>query len=232
MAYVQLPSKWQRREMLWQVLDTAAILAIACSVTAWFTHNVGISLILFVSSLVSVVLYLLLELRYEQVYFSAKELSQQSNAVQPESRANLLLWGVIIGCLAAGNFVWFFARHGVNIAAIPITAPIYKDAVALAALTIILCLLAGVLHQRYHFAKSLGLTGLQKAIHVKSYVLSLLFTLAIIWLALLISPYQADYFFAVIAALLFWGFREFQRYDRQHHRSAIRALHKSTISKS
>ena len=216
----------RKSEAVWQAIDTAVILAVACTVTALLTHDIKASALLFAFALASVTVYLLIELKLEHARLSLNHLMKQHRTATAQSRANLLLWGVVIGGLTSANFYLFFTRHGVSASTVPGTAPLYKDAVALMGMTMALCLLARILHHRYHFSKQLELTGIHYARHLKAYVLSFLYTFAAMYCVLLLVPdYSVNIGFAVLAAGLFVSVCEFQRYDRQHHRGAIHALH-------
>lgn len=164
----QLPKRKQKAEIFWQTLDVAVVLAIACLIIALFVQDIIVSVVLGIVSLASITLYLFIELRIEYELVKAKRPKQQYNAELRESRKNLLVWGAVISALAVGNFFLFFARHGVTVHEIPPTAPLYKDAIVLMLLTIVLCLLANTLHHRFHFSKTLNLKGIHKARTIKS----------------------------------------------------------------
>jgi hypothetical protein len=226
-----LPSKKQRTELARQTLEIAIILAVICAATVLFTQNIVAGLLLYGLSLGSIVLYLLFEHKLEYEVIKSHR-SKRLTSDMYESRANLLLWGIIIAGLAIGNFLLLFIRHGTTVGEIPPTALLYQDAVGLMFTTIVFCLLAHILHYRYHLYKGLGLVGIHKARTIKSYVLASFYTVAIISIAFLLTPYHSDLFFAVVAAVLYIAFREFQRYDRKNHRKAVHLLHhKITITK-
>lgn len=222
----QLPKHKQKAEIFWQTLDATVILAVVCLIFALFIDNFLVSILLCVLSLVSIVTYLSIEYKIEYKLVKAKRIKQERNPAMEESRANLVVWGIIIAGLAIGNFFLQFARHGVSVSDIPVTAPFYKNAIALMFLTVVTCLLVHALHHSYHFSKNLGLAGIHQARTIKSYVLAFLYTFVIVYVILLFSPYDADLDFALLAGALYFGFREFQRYDRKNHRKSIHKLHK------
>lgn len=225
MSGSQLPKRKQKSEVLWQTLDAAVILAVVCLIFALFIHNFAISILLCVLSLSSIMLYLSIEYKIEYKLVKARRIKPDHNPAMEESRANLLLWGIIISGLAIGNFFLQFARHGVTVSDIPVTAPFYKNAIALMFLTVVTCLLAHALHHSYHFSRNLGIAGIHQARTIKSYILAFFYTFIIVYVALLLSPYDADLDYALLAGALYIGFREFQRYDRKNHRKHIHALH-------
>jgi len=231
MNNIQLPKNKQKTEIFWQTLDIAVVLAVVCLILAFFTRNFMLSMLLCVLSLMSIVVYFLVEYKLEYKLVKARRIKPDHNPAMEESRANLLLWGVVIAGLAIGNFFLHFTRHGVMPHEIPTTAPLYKDAVALIFLTIVTCLLAHALHHSYHFSKNLQLAGIHQARTIKSYVLAFLYTFVGVYVLLLISSYHADLVFALLAAVLYIGFREFQRYDRKNHRKSIHILHKKVSTK-
>lgn len=225
MHYLKLPTYKQRREIAWQAVDAAAIAAIASLLVGVFVQNALFALFIFGLSITAVTVYLLIELKLEQMHALSSHHTHSHDPLMRDSRKDALLWGGIIGILAIGNFWLYFERHGVNYAAIPATAPIYKEAVILSGLTVASCLLARTLHHRFHFSRRLELKGLRLARHLKAYVLSFLYTALLVYAAILLSPYGANISFALLAILPFVALREFQRFDRKHHRAALKALH-------
>jgi hypothetical protein len=228
----QIPKRKQKAEVLWQVLDVVVILAVICFIFALFIDNFAVSVLLCILSLASIIKYLVIEYKIEYKLVKARRIKQEKNPAMEESRANLLLWGAIIAGLAIGNFFLQFARHGVTVNDIPITAPFYKNAIALMFLTVVTCLLVHALHHSYHFSKNLGLAGIHQARTIKSYVLAFFYTFVIVYVILLLSPYDADLDFALLAGIIYLGFREFQRYDRKNHRKHIHKLHETSRNNS
>lgn len=227
----QIPKRKQKAEIFWQTLDTTVILAVVCLVFALFIDNFLVSIFLCVLSLISIVTYLGIEYKIEYKLVKARRIKQEKNPAMEESRTNLVVWGIVISGLAIGNFFLQFARHGVSVSDIPVTAPFYKNAIALMFLTVVTCLLVHALHHSYHFSKSLGLAGIHQARTIKSYVLAFLYTFVIVYVILLFSPYDADLDFALFAGILYLSFREFQRYDRKNHRKSVHTLHKKVSTK-
>ncbi len=219
------PVKKLRTEVLWQTLDISAILIVVCIAIALFTHNIWLSVVLCLLALASVVLYLLLEYKLEYQLVKQRRPKQKIDPTLTERRRNIFVWGSVITLLGIGNFLFLFTRHGTSFTEIPTTALIYKNAVVLLFTTIVMCLLAHILHHRYHFSKTLKLKGIHKARTIKSYTLALLYTLVAIYIVIVITPYSTDILYAFLAAFLYIGFREFQRYDRENRRKFVHMLH-------
>jgi hypothetical protein len=226
MYYLKLPTHKQLREIRWQTIDAAATATVASVVVGLFVKNAAFGLAIFCLTMAAVVLYLLIELRLEQVHAISSHHTHRHDPLLHDSRTNVLLWGAIIGALAIGNFWLYFERHGVTYSAIPATAPIYKEAVILAGLTVAACLLARTIHHRFHFSRKLELRGRRLVRHFKAYVLAFAYTFALLYFAVLLTPYGANISFALLVAALFVGLREFQRFDRKHHRKHLVSLHK------
>lgn len=226
MHYLKLPSYKQRREIAWQTMDAAAIAAVASFLAGVFVQNAVFGLFIFGLAVATVALYLLIELKLEQMHALSSHHTHSHDPLMRDSRKDALLWGGIIGALAIGNFWLYFERHGVSYSAIPSTAPIYKEAVILAGLTVVACLLARTVHHRFHFSRKLELKGLRLTKHLKTYVLAFTYTFALLYFAVLLTPYGANISFALLVAALFVGLREFQRFDRKHHRKHLVSLHK------
>lgn len=229
MHYLKLPSHKQRGEVLWQVVDIAAIAAIASAAVGLFAQNILFGIAIFGVSVASITIYLLLELWLEQAHAAFSHHTHHHDPYLHDSRTNLLLWGAIIGGLAVGNFWLYFVRHGVTIAEIPLTAPLYREAVILAGLTVVACLIARTVHHRVHFSRKLELQGLRKARHLKAYALAFAYTFLLLYGAILLSPYGANISFALLALIPFIGLKEFQRFDRKHHRKNLAALHNEIL---
>lgn len=219
-----IPVKKLRTEVLWQTLDISAILIVVCIAIALFTHNIWLSIVLCLLALASVVLYLLLEYKLEYQLVKAQRPRQKIDPTLTERRRNIFVWGSVITLLGIGNFLFTFTRHGTSFTEIPTTALLYKNALVLLFTTIVVCLLAHILHHRYHFSKTLKLKGIHKARAIKSYTLALLYTLTIVYIVIVITPYSTDIIYAFLAAFLYIGFREFQRYDRENRRTYVRKL--------
>jgi|GEM_PF-2450709 len=226
MHYLKLPTHKQRREVAWQTADAAAIAAVASLVVGLFTQSLFFGLLVFGVSVVSVVVYLALELWLEQVHAAFSHHTHRHDPYLHETRTNLLLWGAVIGGLAIGNFWLYFVRHGVTAGEIPVTAPLYREAVILAGLTVAACLLARAIHHRFHFSRKLELKGQRKIRHLKAYVLAFTYTLTLLYGAVLLSPYGANISFALLALVPFIAIKEFHRFDRKHHRKHLVSLHK------
>lgn len=230
MRYVQLPTHKQRREILWQTIDGAATALIAASVVSLFLQSLTAGLLLFVAAVASVFAYLVIEMQLEQINTKFSHHTHKHHPYIQDSRINALLWGMVIGGIAIGNFLLYFIRHGVSAAEIPTTAPLYKEAVILAGLTIIACLLTRIVHHRLHFTHQLHKsTGTPRARYVKTYALSFVYTITAVYLIILLSPYGANISFILPAIAIFVALREFQRFDRKHHRKALVELHAKSL---
>ncbi len=230
MSDTRLPKRMKQAEIFWQSLDIAVVLAVVCLILALFINNFISSILLCTLALVSIVAYLIIEHKLEYGLVKSRRITQEASPAMEESRANLLLWGIVIAGLAIGNFLLHFVRHGVVASDIPVTAPLYKDAVALMFLTVVTCLLAHALHQSYYFSKNLGLAGIHQARTIKSYILAFAYTFASVYVILLAFSRHTDVSFALLAGVLYIGFREFQRYDRKQHRKSLQKLHKKIHS--
>lgn len=225
MHYLKLPTHKQRLEVAWQTVDIAAIALVASVIIGLFTQNILFGLAVFGLAVASSTLYLILELWLEQAHAAFSHHTHRHDPYLHDSRSNLFLWGAIIGGLALGNFWLYFVRHGVAIHEIPVTAPLYREAVILAGLTVVACLLARAVHHRVHFSRKLELQGLHKARHLKAYALAFAYTLALLYGAILLTPYGANISFALLALIPFIALKEFQRFDRKHHRKNLINFH-------
>lgn len=219
-----------KKHLKWQTLELAAMLGIACGVASvWLDSRAAM---IFMATLLCITLYTLLEHRVEKKHIRTARVKHHHALSLPESRRTVLWCGLIIGALAAGNFLFFFVRHGVSISQVPTTAPAYTEATALAGLTVLLCVLAHLLHHRFHLSLHLELSRIRKQRLLLGYAGLALYMLAFVYIALLVvtqplqMPTMVDWFFASLAAGIFVAIREFQRYDRKHHRKALRALHR------
>lgn len=225
MHYLKLPKHKQLREVRWQVLDVAVISLVASATVGLFMQHALFGLVIFGLSLLSVTLYLLLELWLEQLHATFSHHTHKHDPYLHDSRAHLFLWGAIIGGLAYLNFWLYFVRHGVTAGEIPATAPLYREAVILAGMTVAVCLLARAVHHRFHFSRKLELRGLHRARHLKAYLLAFLYTCGLLYGAVLLSPYGANISFALLALVPFLAAKEFHRFDRKHHRKNLLNLH-------
>jgi Ca2+-transporting ATPase len=142
-----------------------------------------------------------------------------------------VMWcGLLIGGLAFLNYMWFFKRNGIDPQYLTANTPIHFQATALTYLTLILCLVINVLQRR---SKDGLFTKYQ--LHNKSmwFAVSLsLFSIVNIIYNPWIAPYFhsgpltfIDWLTALGAATIFVLVREFQRYNRKHHRKMVVALH-------
>jgi hypothetical protein len=230
MRYIKLPVYKQKDEILWQTLDAAATAAVSSTIVGLFLKSFVLGLLVFGFTVATVALYLMIELHLEQLHAASSHSTHSQDPLMKDTRTNVLVWGAVIGGLAIGNFWLYFVRQGVSYADIPASAPLYKEAVILAAFTVVSCLLARTLHHRWHFSRELELEGRRLVRHLKAYVLSFVYTITLVYIAVLLSPYGANISFALLVATLFVGLRELQRFDRKHHRSAIRRLQQQHLA--
>jgi Ca2+-transporting ATPase len=142
-----------------------------------------------------------------------------------------LLWcGLLIGGMAYINYLLFFARAHVDPTTVDSGSHIHMQATALTYLTIVLCQLGNILQRRtpdgifsrYQF-------------HNRYLWGSMLFSMVCV-LAIIYSPINSyfgsaplhaiDWLYALMAAAIFLGVREFQRGTQHHTREAVLALHR------
>lgn len=143
-----------------------------------------------------------------------------------------VMWcGLLIGGLAFLNYMWFFERNGVDPQYLTANTPIHLQATALTYLTLILCLVINVLQRR---SKDGLFTKYQ--LHNKSMWLAMALSLFSI-INIIYNPWIASYFHsapltfvdwltAIGATAIFVLVREFQRYNRKHHRKIVVELHR------
>lgn len=143
-----------------------------------------------------------------------------------------IMWsGLLIGILAFGNFLWFFSRNNIDPRGLAADSYIHLQATALTYVTLILCLLANVLLRR----SNRGLFT-RYQLHNKSLWLAMVLSLFCV-ANIVYNPWLTNYFHtaplgfldiltAVGAMVIFIAVREFQRFNKQHHRESIVALHK------
>jgi Ca2+-transporting ATPase len=142
-----------------------------------------------------------------------------------------LLWcGILIGGLAFINFMLFFARAHINPQGLAPWSLVHMKATALTYLTIVLCQLGNILQRRSRY----GLFT-RYQLHNKQLWLAMAFSLFCV-ANIIYNPWIAPYFrassiawidwwYAIAAAAIFLGIREFQRYSKQHSRKAVVHLH-------
>lgn len=219
------PKRKRRLEIIWRTIDAAVIIAVISIIFAVFTQNAQLSILLSGLALASIVVYFAIEhkLEYELV---TQHRIKNNVSLQRDSLVNFIIWGVVIAGLAIGAFFLHFMRHDIMPSDVPTTAPIYESGVALLFLTVVTCLLAHTLHHGYHFSSNLKLVGIHKARTIKSYILAVLYTFIGVYVLLRIFRFDTDVDLALLAGIIYIGFREFQRYDRKNRRKFVHALHK------
>jgi Ca2+-transporting ATPase len=143
-----------------------------------------------------------------------------------------LAWcGLLIGGFAFANYLLFFGRYDIPAANVPVDSVLHMKAMALTYLTIVLCQLANILQRR----TSAGLFS-RYQLHNRQLWLAIGFSLFCV-VNIIYNPWLAPYFkaaplsavdwlYALGAAALFIGIREFHRHDTKHKRKAVVALHR------
>ncbi len=225
MSQQKIPKKKRRLEIIWRTLDATIIIAVVSIVFAFFTQDPLLSITLSGLALASIATYFLIEHKLEYELVTLHRIKSTTRQ-QRDSIANFVVWGVVIAGLAIGNFFLHFMRHDIMPGDVPTTAPIYESGLALMFLTVVACLLAHVLHHGFRFTTDLKLVGIHKARTIKTYILAVLYTFIGVYILLRIFRFNTDVDLALLAALLYVGFREFQRYDRKNHRKVVRLLHR------
>ncbi len=218
-----------KKHLKWQTIELALILGVASGVASLWLGK--LAAIVFATAFLCAAVHAILEHKVEKKHIRTARLKQTHHFVLPESTMTALWCGLIIGGLAIGNFLFFFSRHGIALDSVPTSAPIYAQAIGLAGLTVILCTLVHMLHRRFRFSLRLELPRVRKQRLFLGYAYAALCTLLVAGIALLIdgqflqAPTMIDWYFAALAAGIFIVIREFQLYDRKHHRKSIRTLH-------
>ena len=162
-----------------------------------------------------------------------KPRNPQDHILNWRSIWDLIVCGLLIGSFAFANYLLFFHRQGVQPENLALDSHVHMTATSLTYLTIVLCQLANILQRR----TSSGFFS-KYQLHNRqlwgAMVLSMFCVINIIY-----NPWIAPYFksaplgvidwlYAIGAAALFIIIREFQRYNRKHHRKTIIALHNKT----
>lgn len=140
--------------------------------------------------------------------------------------------GLLAGGLAITNYLYYLERHNVPGNLIPADTPIHWKAMTIVLATLTLCHLANIFIQR----SPRGLLSGHQMHNVLLWITSA-FVVFLLWVAVY-APVFADYFktmpltfqdwvFVGLAVLVYILLREFQRYDRQHHRKHVVALRES-----
>jgi Ca2+-transporting ATPase len=141
-----------------------------------------------------------------------------------------LLWcGLLIGGFAFINYLFFFHRNHIDPHGLASGSMIHMKATALTYLTIVLCQLGNIMQRRSKYGLFTMYQFTNKVLWL-AMALSLTCVLAIIYTP--INQYFGagplsliDWLYALMAAALFLGIREFQRYQSQHTRKAVLNLH-------
>jgi Ca2+-transporting ATPase len=148
-----------------------------------------------------------------------------------------IMWtGTLIGGLAFANYIWFYSRNNINPQGLAADSFIHLKATALTYVTLILCLLVNVLLRRTD-------RGLFTRYQLHNKSLWLAMGLSLFCVANIVyNPWLTSYFHtaplsffdimtAVGAMAIFIAAREFQRYNKLHHRSVVLSLHRDKVAK-
>jgi P-type Ca2+ transporter type 2C len=152
-------------------------------------------------------------------------------------REHILNWQAVTGFVSFGflcaslaycNFLFYFVRHDAPIAMTNPEQNIYMSATILTYLTIVLCQFVNIMLVRSDEHESFFTRYLwSNKVLLASFVMSLVCILNIIYNPL-IQPYfhagplsAGDWFYAILAALLYLAVRLFQRYSHRHSRKQL-----------
>jgi Ca2+-transporting ATPase len=161
----------------------------------------------------------------------------KDHILNPRAILDLVWCGILIGGFAFLNYIWFFERQGVEAQNLAAGSQIHMTAMTLTYLTIVLCQLANIMQRR----TSAGFFS-RYQFHNRQLWGSLAFSLFCV-LNIIYNPWVAPYFksaplsaadwlYALAAAALFILIREFQRYNRKHHRKVVVELHHAKLGSS
>jgi magnesium-transporting ATPase (P-type) len=231
MASFHLLSRSQRAEITWQIADTSVVLVVASGLITLVTQDLVAGILTMFVSLVCIAFYFGMEQQFEHSIALLQHTHLQHKHQKREYKRDLIWAGVFTAGAALSNFFLAFARSGVSPANIPKESSVYGTAFTMLALTIVLCVVAHTLQRRIYLSKHLQLSRSRKNRMLLAYLLAGVATLVVAHFIYLASPYpqhaptQADWGFALLGASLFVVVREFQLWDRKHHRKAIHELH-------
>lgn len=140
----------------------------------------------------------------------------KSHILNRRSISDLLWCGLVIGGLAFGNYLWFFARHGLDPVGFSTSNQLYLQATSLTYLTIVCCQLINIMQRRsvkgffsryqltnWHFWAAIGISLFCVTNIIYNPLINQYFNSAAL------SP--VDWLYALAAAGLFLAIRELQR---------------------
>jgi Ca2+-transporting ATPase len=142
-------------------------------------------------------------------------------------------FGLLSALLAYGNFLFYFARHGISPYFIDVTSQLYAHATILTYLTIVLCQFINLLLVRSDAHEKFFTSYLwsNKKLLI-AFAISFFAVLNVIYNPL-VSPYfgagplsVGDWLTAVVAAGIYLGVRLVQRHTRKHTRHEVIKLHR------
>jgi magnesium-transporting ATPase (P-type) len=145
----------------------------------------------------------------------------------------VITFGVLAAALAYGNYLLFFARHGLSPAHMDTANPLYAQAITLTYLTLVLCQFMNLLFVRADkrkrfFTKYLWSNQkLLQAGGVSAFIL--INVIYNHWIQPIFGTGPLDiidWLAAVAAAGFYTGWRIFQRHTRHHARHAVIKLHR------
>jgi magnesium-transporting ATPase (P-type) len=161
--------------------------------------------------------------------------TKRRNLNPRQLRVEIGLFSLLAILVSYGNYLLFFARHGLSPAYMDSGHPAHLQATALTCLTIALCQLANLLlvradeHPKFFAAHLKSSRKLLQALAVSGFlVLNVIYNP---WLQAAFGTYAldiSDVSAAIFGLGLFIGLRSLQRHTRQHARHAVVALHRET----
>lgn len=153
--------------------------------------------------------------------------------------AKYLAFGAVAAALAYANFLFSFARNGLEPDYVSINNPYYFKAAALALVTMVLCQAINLLLVRANDHESFFTGHLTNNKKLLVAFAASLFIMAIIIYAPGVRSYfgtgplsLVDWLWAIVAGGIYLGARLLQRHTRKHSRRAVIALHREVAAKS
>jgi Ca2+-transporting ATPase len=144
-----------------------------------------------------------------------------------------VLFGLLSAVLAYGNFLFYFARHGLSPYYIDVTSNLYAHATILTYLTIVLCQFINLLLVRSDTHDKFFTSYLWSNKKLLLAFAFSFFCIANVIYNPLVQPYFnagplsfGDWLTAVVAAGIYLGVRLMQRHTRKHSRHEVIKLHR------
>jgi Ca2+-transporting ATPase len=149
------------------------------------------------------------------------------------SSIEFIAFGALTAALAYGNYLWFYARHGLTSPYIDTTSHIYAQATILTYLTIVLCQFINLLLVRADEHESFFTNYLWSNKKLLAAFGISFFCIFNIMYNPWVQPYFGagplsfmDWMTAVVCAGIYLGVRLTQRHTRKHSRHAVLQLHR------